>query len=157
VSVAGVQNSTPPGPYGGNMDLKDLVAGSTVYLPVFHAGALFYAGDPHGAQGHGEVSGNALEQSLTGVFRFTVHKGRTLTTPRAETPTHYLAMGMDLDLDRAMRQATMETVNFLVAEKGLQRDKAFSLASLAVDFSVAEAVDQVQLVVARIPKSVFLK
>jgi acetamidase/formamidase len=157
VTIAGVQNSTPPGPYGGNMDLKDLTTGSTLYLPVFQRGALFYVGDPHGAQGHGEVSGNALEQSLTGVFRFVVHKGRALAMPRAETPTHYIAMGMDLDLDRAMRKATQEAVAFLVSEKGLPRDKAFSLASLAVDFHVAEAVDQVQLVAAKIPKALFLK
>jgi acetamidase/formamidase len=157
VTIAGVQNSTPPGSYGGNMDLKDLTAGSTLYLPVFHSGARFYAGDPHGAQGNGEVSGNALEQSLTGVFRFVVHKGKALTTPRAETATHYIAMGMDLDLDRAMRKATLEAIEFLVAEKKMTRDKAFSLASLAVDFQIAEAVDQVQLVAARIPKSLFLK
>ena len=157
VTIAGVQNSTPPGPYGGNMDLKDLTAGSTLYLPVFHSGARFYAGDPHGVQGNGEVSGNALEQSLTGVFRFVVHKGKALTTPRAETATHYIAMGMDLDLDRAMRKATLEAIEFLTAEKKMTRDKAFSLASLAIDFQIAEAVDQVQLVAARIPKSLFLK
>jgi acetamidase/formamidase len=156
VTIAGVQNSTPPGTYGGNMDLKDLTAGSTLYLPVFHRGALFYVGDPHGVQGHGEVSGNALEQSLSGVFRFVVHKGKPLVTPRAETATPDIVMGMDRDLDRAMRAATLEAVNFLVQEKGLQRDKAFSLASLAVDFQVAEAVDQVQLVSGRIPKSLFL-
>ena len=156
VSIDGVQSSTPPGPYGGNMDLKDLTVGSTLYLPVFHKGALFYAGDPHGAQGHGEVSGNALEQSLTGVFRFTVHKRRAISAPRAETPTHYIVMGIDLDLDRAMRLATLEAVNFLVQEKGLTRDKAFSLASIAVDFHVAEVVDLTQLVAAKIPKSLFL-
>ena len=156
VSIDGVQSSTPPGIYGGNMDLKDLTVGSTLYLPVFHKGALFYVGDPHGTQGHGEVSGNALEQSLTGVFRLTVHKRRPISTPRAETPTHYILMGIDLDLDRAMRLATLETVNFLVQEKGLARDKAFSLASIAVDFHVAEVVDQTQLVAAKIPKSLFL-
>ena len=156
VTIDGVQSSTPPGAYGGNMDLKDLAAGSTLYLPVFHKGALFYVGDPHGTQGHGEVSGNALEQSLTGVFRFTVHKRRPLSVPRAETPTHYILMGIDLDLDRAMRLATLEAVNFLVREKGLARDKAFSLASIAVDFHVAEVVDLTQLVAAKIPKSLFL-
>ena len=157
VTIDGVQSSTPPGAYGGNMDLKDLTVGSTLYLPVFHKGGLFYVGDPHGAQGHGEVSGNALEQSLTGVFRLTVHKRRAIAAPRAETPTHYILMGIDLDLDRAMRLATLEAVNFLVQEKGLARDKAFSLASIAVDFHVAEAVDLTQLVAAKIPKSLFLE
>ena len=103
VTVPGVQGSRPPGAFGGNLDVKDLTAGTTVYLPVFHPGALFYAGDGHGAQGDGEVSGTAIEQSLTGVFRFVVHKGVTIAAPRAETPTHYLIMGIDLDLDRAAR------------------------------------------------------
>jgi acetamidase/formamidase len=157
VTIDGVQSSTPPGPYGGNLDLKDLTAGSTLYLPVFHKGALFYVGDPHGTQGHGEVSGNALEQSLTGVFRFTVHKGKAISGPRAETASHYIVMGIDLDLDRAMRLATLEAVNFLVGEKGLPRDKAFSLASIAVDFHVAEVVDLTQVVSGMIPKSLFLQ
>lgn len=157
VSIDGVQSSTPPGAYGGNLDLKDLTVGSTLFLPVFHKGALFYVGDPHGAQGHGEVSGNALEQSLTGVFRFTVHKGKTIAGPRAETPTHYIVMGIDLDLDRAMRLATLEAVNFLVEEKRLARDKAFSLTSIAVDFHVGEVVDLTQVVAGKIPKSLFIQ
>ncbi len=156
VTIAGVQNSTPPGAYGGNMDLRDLGIGSKLYLPVFQPGALFYVGDPHGTQGNGEVSGNALEQSLTGVFRFVLHKGKAISAPRAETATHYILMGIDLDLDRAMRRSVTEAVKFLVEEKGLTPAKAFSLASLAVDFQVAEAVDVAQLVSARIPKSVFL-
>ena len=155
VTVAKVQGSRPPGPYGGNMDLKALVAGASLFLPVFQPGALFYTGDPHGVQGDGEVSGNALEQSLTGVFRFMLHKGKTITAPRAETPTHYIMMGIDSDLDRAMRMATLEVVDFLVKEKGLTPAKAFSLASLAVDFRVAEAVDDTQNVAGYIPKSLF--
>ena len=75
VTVPGVQSSRPPGPFGGNMDLRDLTAGSSLYLPVFHPGARFYTGDPHSVQGDGEVSGTAIEQSLSGVFRFIVHKG----------------------------------------------------------------------------------
>ncbi len=155
VTVAKVQGSGPPGPYGGNMDLKALVAGTSLFLPVFQPGALFLTGDSHGVQGDGEVSGNALEQSLTGVFRFVVHKGKTITAPRAETPTHYIMMGIDPDLDRAMRMATLEVVNFLVKEKGMTPQKAFSLSSLAVDFRVAEAVDDTQNVAGYIPKSLF--
>jgi acetamidase/formamidase len=157
VTIAGIQSSTPPGAYGGNMDLRDLTAGSRLYLPVFHRGGLFYVGDPHGVQGNGEVSGNALEQSLTGVFRFRVHKGKSIAAPRAETPTYYILMGIDLDLDRAMRKATLEAIAFLVEEKKMTAAKAFSLASLAVDFQVAEAVDLAQLVAAKIPKDIFLK
>ena len=157
VTVPGVQSSTPPGAFGGNMDVKDLKAGTTLYLPVFHPGALFYTGDPHGVQGDGEVSGTAVEQSLTGVFRFVVHKGMTISGPRAETDTHYMIMGIDLDLDRAMRNATWEVVDFLVKEKGLTEAKALSLASIAVDFRVGEVVDLTQVVVGYIPKDIFLE
>ena len=147
----------PPGPFGGNLDVKDLTAGTTVYLPVFHPGALFYVGDPHGAQGDGEVSGTAIEQSLTGTFRLTVHKDRTITGPRAENGDHYILMGIDLDLDRATRQAVWEVVDFLVEEKGLTPAKALSLASIAVDFRVSEVVDLTQVVSGFIPKDVFLR
>jgi acetamidase/formamidase len=156
VTVAGMQSSKQPGPYGGNMDNKALVAGASLFLPVFQQDALFYTGDSHAAMGDGEVSGNALEQSLTGVFRFVLHKGMTISGPRAETPTHYIMMGIDRDLNRAMRMATLEVVNFLVKEKGLTPAKAFSLASLAVDFRVSEAVDDTQNVSGYIPKSLFL-
>jgi acetamidase/formamidase len=156
VTVPGVQGSRPPGPFGGNLDVKDLGAGSTLYLPVFHPGALFYVGDPHGVQGDGEVSGTALEQSLTGTFRISVRKGASLQGPRAENETHWILMGIDLDLDRAMRKATREVVDFLVAEKGLTAAQALSLASLAVDFRVSEAVDLTQVVSGYLPKSLFL-
>jgi acetamidase/formamidase len=155
VTVPNVQSSTPPGIFGGNMDVKDLTIGSTLYLPVFHPGALFYTGDPHSAQGDGEVSGTAIEHSLTGVFRFVLHKGKAIPGPRAETPTHYIMMGIDLDLDRAMRLAVQEVVNFLVDEKGLAPGYAYSLASIAVDFHVGEAVDQTQIVTGKIPKAIF--
>ena len=155
VTVPLVQSSTPPGVYGGNMDVKDLGVGTRLYLPVFHSGALFYTGDPHSAQGDGEVSGTAIEHSLSGVFRFIVHKGRTTTVPWAETPTHYIMMGIDLDLDRAMRIAVQEVVNYLVSAKGMEPGYAYSLASIAVDFHVGEAVDQTQIVTGKIPKSIF--
>ena len=154
VTVPGVQGSRPPGPFGGNLDVKDLTAGS--HLPVFHEGARFYVGDPHSAQGDGEVSGTAIEQSLTGLFRFVLHKDRPISTPRAETGTHYILMGIDIDLNRATRLAVTEVVSFLVEEKGLAPSKAYSLASIGVDFRVAEAVDLTQVVTGRIPKSLFL-
>jgi acetamidase/formamidase len=157
VALPGVQSSRPPGPYGGNMDFKSLTIGSTLYLPVFQKGALFYTGDPHTVQGDGEVSGTALEQSLTGVFRFVLHKKRALAAPRAEDAAYHYVMGIDVDLDRAMRLATAEAVKFLVEEKKLTPAKAFSLASLAVDFHVAEAVDLTQVVVGKIPKQIFLR
>ena len=157
VTVPGVQGSRPPGAFGGNLDVKDLKAGTTIYLPVFHEGALFYTGDPHGAQGDGEVSGTAIEQSLSGVFRFAVHKDRTISAPRAEDDEYYMIMGIDLDLDRATRHATWEVVNFLGEEKGLSPAQALSLASIAVDFRVSEVVDLTQVVTGYIPKNIFLR
>ena len=155
VEMPGVQASRPPGAFGGNLDIKDLTVGSTLYLPIFHAGALFYVGDPHTAQGDGEVSGTAIEQSLSGRFRLVLHKDMPLSMPRVETDAHYILMGIDLDLDRALQQAVDEVVSFLVEEKGLTPTKAVSLASIAVDFQVAEAVDLTQLVTGKIPKSIF--
>jgi acetamidase/formamidase len=137
------------------MELNDLGEGATLYLPVFEPGALVYVGDGHGVQGDGEVSGTAVEQSLTGTFRFVVHDGVSIAGPRAETGTHWIMMGIDLDLDRALQKAVREVIDFLVAEKRLTPDEAFWLASIAVDFDVAEAVDLTQLVAGMIPKSLF--
>lgn len=155
VDVPGVQRSGPPGAFGGNLDVKHLISGTSVFLPVFHPGAGFYVGDPHGAQGDGEVSGNAIEQSMIGTFRFLVHEDVDIELPRGETPTHHLIMGLDTDLDRAMRNATYEVVDFLVTHEGLRPSEAFSLASVAVDFTVSEAVDEVQVITALVPKAIF--
>jgi acetamidase/formamidase len=154
-SSAGKVNSTPPGVYGGNLDLKDLTKGATLFLPVFQVGAQFVTGDGHSGQGDGEVNGTAIETSLTGTFQFILHKSKRLEVPRAETQTHYILMGLDADLNQAMKKAVQETVKFLVEEKGLNRTDAYSLASIGVDFKVAEAVDQVLLIVGMIPKKIF--
>lgn len=155
----GTVSSRPPGIFGGNLDLKQLTRGSTLYLPVYNAGALFFTGDAHAAQGDGEVDGTAIETSLTPTFQFFLHKGKAkqLNWPRAETPTHYIAMGVDRDLNVAMKAATQETVNFLMQEKGLSARDAYQLASIAVDFRVAEAVNLNQVVYGMIPKNVFKK
>lgn len=155
ITVDGVQTTRPPGPFGGNLDYKDLTTGATLFLPVFHAGAQIYVGDPHSVQGDGEVNGTAVEHSLTGRFTFVLHKGKALTLPRAETPTHYVMMGIDVDLDRAMRIATQEVIDFLIEEKQLSPADAYTLASIACDFHIAEAVDLTQVVVGKIPKAVF--
>jgi acetamidase/formamidase len=150
-------SSRPPWRWGGNMDFNKLTVGATLFLPVFHDGAQFFTGDSHAAQGDGEVNGTAIEASLTGTFQFVVHKGagKSMRWPRAEDAAHYYAMGMDLDLDVAMRHATRETVEFLVENFGLSVADAYSLASIAVDFRVAEAVDAVQMVYGMIPKKIF--
>jgi len=152
-----MQGSGPPGPFGGNMDISHLGEGWTLYLPVFRKGAQFFAGDGHGAEGDGEVSGTAIEQSLTGTLRFTVRKDMELDLPRLENPRAWVVMGIDHDLDRAMRIAVLEAVEFLVEEKGMTPAKAYSLASVAVDFHSAEVVDGTQVVIGTIRKSLFKK
>ena len=150
-------SSRPPSRWGGNMDFNKLTTGATLYLPVFHGGGQFFTGDSHAVQGDGEINGTAIEGSLTATLQFIVHKGagRSMRWPRAEDAAHYYAMGMDLDLDEAMKQAAQETVDFLRATRGLSAADAYALASIAVDFRVAEAVDAVQMVYGAIPKKIF--
>ena len=155
VDVKGVQSSGPPGAFGGNLDVKHLTSGSRLFLPVFHSGAQFYVGDPHGAQGDGEVSGLAIEQSMVGVFRFVLHKNMRIKGPMAETGTHHLVMGIDVDLNRALRKTTENVVEFLVDRHDIRPSEAFSIASVAVDFTISEAVDGTQVVTAFVPKSIF--
>jgi acetamidase/formamidase len=153
--LVGRISSRPPGWHGGNLDNKDLVAGSVLYLPVHVSGALLSIGDGHAMQGDGEVTGTALETSLRGTFELRLRKGARLRWPRAETPTHYIAMGLNEDLDEAARLATREMVEFLVAEKGLTRDAAYMLCSLAADLHVTQAVDATKGVHATIAKAFF--
>ena len=150
-------SSRPPWRWGGNSDFNKLTAGATLYLPVFHAGAQFFTGDSHAVQGDGEVNGTAIEASLTGTFQFIVHKGagKSMFWPRAEDAEFFYSMGMDLDLDVAMRNATQETVRYLMETRGLSAADAYSLASIAVDFRIAEVVDAVQVVYGAIPKKIF--
>lgn len=151
----GMISSTPPGVWGGNMDLKELVKGATLYLPVFNKGAQFFTGDGHAVQGDGEVDGGAIEISLTPTLQFILHKSKDFKTPMAETPDHYVMMGMSVDLNEATRFAVEEAVNFLQKEKGLSAAEGYTLASVAVDLAIAEAVDVVNLVSAKIPKRIF--
>jgi acetamidase/formamidase len=148
-------SSVPPGAYGGNIDLNELTAGATLYLPVHVPGALFMTGDGHAAQGDGEVDLTAIETSLTGTFRLELIKGKTLAWPRAETPTHWICLGLHENLDEAMKICVRETVKFLSEEKGLAREDAYALASIAIDFEVTQVVDQVKGIHAMIPKAIF--
>ncbi len=154
--LAGRISSRPPGWHGGNLDNKDLVAGSTLYLPVHVTGALVSFGDGHARQGDGEVTGTAVETSLRGTFELRVLKGQRLRWPRAETPTHYIAMGLNEDLDEAARLATREMVDFLVGEKKLSREDAYVLCSIAADLHVTQAVDATKGVHVTIAKSMFI-
>ncbi len=155
----GRASTKPPGVWGGNMDLKQLTVGATLYLPVFNDGALFYTGDGHALQGDGEVNGTAIEISLTPTLQFIVHKGAgaRMKWPRAENATHYILMGMDSDLDTALKNAVQETVDFLQDRAGLSAADAYALASLSVDFRVGEAVNNIKMVYGMIPKRLFNK
>jgi len=151
----GMISSTPPGACGGNMDVKELCRGATLYLPVFNQGAQFFSGDGHAVQGDGEVDGGAVEISLAPTFQFILHKEKDFKSPMAETPDHFITMGMSVDLNEATRIAVAEAVNFLQSEKGLSAADAYALASVSVDLAIAEAVDVVNLVSAKIPKRIF--
>ncbi|MGH6871390.1 MAG: acetamidase/formamidase family protein [Rhizomicrobium sp.] len=151
----GRYDSTPPTIMGGNMDNKELVAGSTLYLPVFNKGALFEIGDGHAGQGNGEVDVTAMETSLVGTLRFVVRKDLHIAYPRAETPTHYIAMGFDDDLSIAAHKAVRQMVDFLVSEKHLSRDDAYMLTSVAGDVDVTEVVDRNKGVHVMLPKAIF--
>lgn len=153
--ATGVQPSTEPGKYGGNMDNRDLTIGTTLYLPVWQPGALLFMGDCHSVQGDGEVSGTAVEHSLSGTFRLTVLKNTHDTLPWAETDTDWLIMGIDWDLDRAAKIATLKIIDFLGRTQGMSVAEAFSFASIAVNYHVTEVVDRTQVVTGYIPKSVF--
>jgi acetamidase/formamidase len=149
--------SGPPNVFGGNLDNRDLGAGSTLYLPVHVPGALLSIGDGHAVQGHGEVCLSAVEASLKGEVQVVLHKGQHLRWPRAETATDYMTMGLHTDLDEAARIATSEMLDFLVANKGLSREDAYMLASAAMDLIVTQVVDGTKGIHAMIPKGIFRK
>ena len=152
----GRYDSAPPTINGGNMDDKALVAGTTLYLPVHATGALFQAGDGHAAQGNGEVDVTALETSLTGTFQFILHKKLLTPYPRAETPTSYISMGFDDDLSNATRKALRNMIDFLVTTKGMTRDDAYMLVSVAGNVEITELVDRNKGVHVVISKSLFI-
>jgi acetamidase/formamidase len=152
---AGRVNSAPPWVQGGNLDNKDLVAGTILYLPVWAKGALLEIGDGHAGQGDGEVDITALETSLTGTFQLTVRKDMHLKWPRAETPTHYITMGLNDDLNACATLAVREMIDFLMTAKHLSRDDAYMLSSVAADLHITELVDGNKGVHMMIPKAIF--
>jgi len=154
---AGRLDSAPPWMHAGNMDNKELVAGTTLYIPVHAKGALFEVGDGHAGQGNGEVDITAMETFLSGTFRFVVHKDRHLLWPRAETPDNYISMGFSPDLKEATTLAVRDMINFLVEEKHLSRDEAYMLTSVAVDVDITQLVDGNVGVHAMCPKNIFAK
>ena len=149
-------SSAPPGIHAGNLDNKELVAGTTLYIPVHVKGALLEVGDGHAGQGNGEVDITALETSLVGHLRVSVRKDMHLTWPRAETPTHWIAMGIDSNLVVATKNAVREAIAFLVVEKKMTREDAYMLVSVACDVNTTQLVDGTLGVHVMIPKKIFL-
>jgi acetamidase/formamidase len=158
-------NSIPPTPAGGNLDIRDLTVGSTLFLPVFVPGAKFFVGDPHYRQGDGEVALTALEAPLRGTFRLTLLKkgsraipgGRgTLDMPFGETADFWMPVGLNPDLDEAMKQAVRQAIAFLHGEHGMERAVAYAYMSAATDYVVSQVVDRTKGVHARIAKSHFV-
>ncbi|HWO21444.1 MAG TPA: acetamidase/formamidase family protein [Kofleriaceae bacterium] len=149
-------SSGPPGRHAGNLDNRDLVAGSTLYIPIFVRGALFQIGDGHAAQGDGEVDGTAVETSLRGRLQLTVRKDMKLAWPRAETATDYISMAAEPDLLVATKTAIQEMVDFLVATRGLTRHRAYQLVSIAGNVAITQVVDMPNYGVhVKLPKSIF--
>jgi acetamidase/formamidase len=149
-------SSGPPGVHTGNLDNKDLIAGTTLFMPIHVAGALFSVGDAHAAQGHGEVDLTAIETGLRGRFQFVVRKDMKLLWPRGETPTHWMVMGLNADLDEAMKIAVRETIDFITKRfPHLTREEAYMIASVATDYHVTQVVDGVKGVHGMIPKAIF--
>ena len=155
-NVEDAVNSIPPGVYGGNIDIKRLGIGSSLYLPVQVPGALFYSGDPHCAQGNGEVALTAIECSLTPTFELVVHKEMTLEQPMGETEDAWLAVGLDEDLDEAMKASVRESLRIVNNEYGLTEQDALLFGSAAIDFEVSQVVDIVKGIHGVIPKQLFV-
>src|SRR6476469_7525347 len=152
---AGRVSSNPPSTHAGNLDNKALVAGTTLFIPVHAPGALFEVGDGHAAQGDGEVDQTAIETSLRGRLQLTVRKGMKLNFPRAETPTEYISVGTDEDLTKATRVAIQEMIDFLVAEKKMDKTAAYQLTSVAGNVAITQLVDGKVGVHVKMPKEIF--
>lgn len=142
-----------PRAHGGNLDLKELRPGASLHLPVHVPGALFSCGDGHAAQGDGEVCTTAIETALQGDFEFVLHKRTGLAMPRAETPTHWITLGLDPSLDQCLAIALRDMIALLGELGGLSREDAYTLCSLAVDFRVTQTVNQHRGVHAMLAKS----
>jgi acetamidase/formamidase len=153
---SGVTTSVPPGPHAGNTDLSEMVEGSTMFIPVWKPGALIFTGDSHGVQGDGEITITAIETRMQELrIQVVLHKQKNFAWPIAETPTHWIILGLDKDLNVAMTLAARNAINFLSARTSLTKLDAYALCSVAVSFRVTQVVDIVRGVHAMIPKSLF--
>ena len=144
-----------PGIFGGNLDLKELRVGNSLFLPVIVKDALFYAGDPHAVQGDGEVGMTAVETcGLKCTLQFVLHKDMQIDSPQVETPTHYIVTGLDEDLNRAAYKAVKHAARFLSRRNGIGFEQALMLCGASVDFRVTQIVDGVKGIHASIPKTI---
>ena len=148
-------STIPPGKHGGNIDNWRIGAGATMYYPVQVEGALFSVGDPHISQGDGEVAGTAIESSLDVLFQISVRRDFSFPSPLLETPDSWIVHGFNEDLNVAMRAAALDMLTLLTEQRGLSRDDAYSLMSVAADFAVTQVVDQRQGVHVRMPRAIF--
>ena len=169
--VTGEFNSVPPGPFGGNLDQPELQAGSVLFLPVFQKGALVWTGDSHAMQSNGEIDITALETSYESiVFQFIVRKdlkaegvfdkakrkgGNAFSWPIIENETHWMIVGLNVDLFEAMKLASRNAIDFLVQTQGLSPEESYQFLSMVGDFEIAEAVNVVKNVTVHIPKEPF--
>ncbi|HXB20473.1 MAG TPA: acetamidase/formamidase family protein [Candidatus Solibacter sp.] len=152
----GVTSSVPPGPHGGNVDLSEMSEGSSMFIPVWKAGALIYTGDSHAVQGDGEINLSALETRMQEMrIQVVLHKQKNFSWPIAETATHWILLGLDKDLNVAMTLAARNAIKFLSTRAGLTELDAYALCSIAVSFRITQVVDIVRGVHAMIPKSLF--
>jgi acetamidase/formamidase len=152
----GVTTSVPPGPHAGNLDLRELGEGSRLFIPVWQKGALIYTGDSHAVQGDGEICLTALETGMREVrIQVLLHKQKKFAWPVAETPTHWITVGLDRDLNKAMTMAARNAIDFLALRAKLTTLDAYALCSIAVSFRVTQVVDIVRGVHAMIPKNLF--
>ena len=152
----GVVSSVPPGQHGGNIDLRDLTEGTLLFLPVWQLGGKLFTGDSHAAQGDGEVNNQAIDTAMREVrLRVRLHKQVGWQWPFAETAEHWIALGIDADLNEAFRIATRNVIAFLERRAGLAPLDGYSLASIAVSFRVTQFVNQTRGVHAMIPKALF--
>ena len=154
----GRYSSVPPGEFAGNMDIRDFVEGTSLYVPVFVKGALFWTGDSHAAQGNGEVNLTALETAFKEVnVTFNVVKNQKLEFPRIETPTHWITMGFDRDLNLAWNQALAETQKYLGEQRRVSASEAAALMPLTSDCRVSQVVNIKKGVHCLTPKDVAVR
>ncbi len=152
----GVTSSVPPGPHAGNTDLRDMAEGSTMFIPVWKPGALIFTGDSHAVQGDGEINLSALETRMKEMqIEVVLHKQKNFAWPIAETPTHWIVLGFDKDLNAAITMAARNAIKFLASRAHMTELDAYGLLSIACSFRITQVVNIVRGVHAMIPKSLF--